>query len=121
MNPLIQLRKATPRISGRAGLFRAFAAAQAVVPPPDGRYPGGNTAEGDNALLSLTSGEYNTAIGFFSLSADTTGIHNTAIGGWSACFSNYRRQQYCHWALERFIVIPSAGKNTATGVFALSL
>jgi len=30
--------------------------ARAVVPPPDGGYPGGNTAEGQNALLSLTSG-----------------------------------------------------------------
>ena len=29
--------------------------AEAVVPPPDGVYPGGNTAEGQNALLSLTS------------------------------------------------------------------
>jgi hypothetical protein len=34
--------------------------AQAVSPPPDGGYPGGNTAEGQNAFLSLTSGTYNT-------------------------------------------------------------
>jgi hypothetical protein len=34
--------------------------AQAVVPAPDGGYPGGNTAEGQNALLSLTFGLYNT-------------------------------------------------------------
>ena len=26
----------------------------AVTPAPDGGYPGGNTAEGDNALFSLT-------------------------------------------------------------------
>mgnify|MGYP003694342943 CR=1 FL=1 len=26
-----------------------------VVPAPDGGYPGGNTAEGDNALFSLTN------------------------------------------------------------------
>ena len=37
--------------------------AQAVVPAPDGGYPGGNTAEGQNSLLSLTSGTYNTAVG----------------------------------------------------------
>jgi hypothetical protein len=30
---------------------------RAVVPPPDGGYPGGNTAEGQNALFSLTTGE----------------------------------------------------------------
>src|SRR5438132_6230507 len=37
--------------------------AQAVSPAPDGGYPGGNTAEGQNALFSLTSGTYNTAVG----------------------------------------------------------
>jgi hypothetical protein len=36
---------------------------QAVSPPPDGGYPNGNTAEGQSALLSLTSGTYNTAVG----------------------------------------------------------
>jgi endosialidase-like protein len=42
--------------------------ALAVFPPPDGGYPGGNTAEGQAALLSLTTGGFNTAVGFFSLS-----------------------------------------------------
>ncbi len=49
-------------------------------PPPDGGYPGGNTAEGQNALFSLTSGTYNTAVGFFSLRSNTSGNFNTAIG-----------------------------------------
>jgi hypothetical protein len=53
---------------------------QAVSPPPDGGYPGFNTAEGQNALLSLTSGIYNTAVGFSSLKSNTTGNLNTAIG-----------------------------------------
>ena len=42
-----------------------------VLPAPDGGYPGGNTAEGQNALLSLTAGAFNTAIGFLSLRSDT--------------------------------------------------
>ena len=33
---------------------------RAVVPPPDGGYPNQNTAEGDSALFSLTSGTDNT-------------------------------------------------------------
>ncbi len=53
---------------------------QAVSPPPDGGYPGGNTAEGQNALLGLTSGYYNTAVGFSSLKSNTIGYLNTAVG-----------------------------------------
>ena len=41
--------------------------ARAVVPPPDGGYPGFNTAEGTKALFSLTTGSANTAVGWFSL------------------------------------------------------
>ncbi len=33
-----------------------------VSPPPDGGYAGGNTAEGQKALLSLISGTYNNAV-----------------------------------------------------------
>ena len=53
---------------------------QAVSPAPDGGYAGGNTAEGQNALLSLTTGTYNTAVGFSSLTSNTEGQFNTAIG-----------------------------------------
>jgi hypothetical protein len=74
---------------------------QAVSPSPDGGYPGGNTAEGQNALLSLTSGGFNTAVGFFSLKNNTTGGLNTAIGA-GALLAN------------------TGGQNTATGAGALS-
>jgi hypothetical protein len=51
--------------------------ARAVVPPPDGGYPGANTAEGQNALLNLTTGTFNTAVGFLSLRSDMEGQFNT--------------------------------------------
>ena len=54
--------------------------AEAVNPPPDGGYPGGNTAEGDRALLSLTTGHNNTALGDAALQDNTTGYNNTATG-----------------------------------------
>src|SRR2546423_15660246 len=53
-------------------------AAGGLHPPPDGGYAGGNTAEGDNALFSLTTGVGNTAMGFNALRSDTTGNYNTA-------------------------------------------
>jgi hypothetical protein len=56
------------------------AQAQLPSPPPDGGYPGDNTAEGTNALFNLTTGTSNTAIGFNALTSNTTGGHNTAIG-----------------------------------------
>jgi hypothetical protein len=73
---------------------------QAVTPPPEGAYPGGNTAEGQDALLSLTTGTYNTANGFLSLKSNTTGRFNTAIGAGALLFN-------------------TAGQNTATGAGAL--
>ncbi|HEY2569323.1 MAG TPA: hypothetical protein VGI25_08385 [Candidatus Udaeobacter sp.] len=42
------------------GCFAVSPMTEAVTPPPDGGYPGGNTAEGASALLSLTGGTYNT-------------------------------------------------------------
>src|SRR5215470_15903743 len=54
--------------------------ARAVIPAPDGGYVGGNTAEGQNALLNLTTGLYNTAVGFLSLQTVTTGSFNTGLG-----------------------------------------
>jgi hypothetical protein len=53
---------------------------QAVVPPPDGGYPGNNTAEGTDALLSLITGTDNTAMGFQALANNTDGDNNTAAG-----------------------------------------
>src|ERR1700675_1755444 len=61
--------------------------ARAVDPPPDGGYPIQNTAEGDDALFSLTTGVDNTAIGFQALYSNTEGAGNTAIG-FHALFSN---------------------------------
>src|SRR5258705_13976284 len=52
----------------------------AVVPAPDGGYPGGNTAEGNNALFNLASGLDNTALGFDALFSNTAGNFSTAVG-----------------------------------------
>src|SRR6266581_4035141 len=56
------------------------AQAQLPSPSPDGGYPNGNTAEGDGALSSVTTGFRNTANGFSALFSNTTGSDNTANG-----------------------------------------
>src|SRR6476619_2790832 len=74
------LRRALLLISVALVCFGLLPEAQALVPAPDGGYPGGNTAEGQAALLSLTSGGFNTGVGFLSLKSNTEGNFNTAIG-----------------------------------------
>ena len=52
--------------------FSALPSSQAVMPPPDGGYPGFNTAEGQNALFSLATGVANTGLaGIRSLATPT--------------------------------------------------
>src|SRR5205823_7997138 len=58
----------------------SLSAGRAVSPPPDGGYPNYNTAEGDNALFSLTTGGNNTALGSNALRDDQSGSANTAVG-----------------------------------------
>jgi len=103
-------------------LFGLSPTAQAVTPAPDGGYPDFNTAEGDDALFSLTTGVGNTAIGTEALFSNTEGNFNTAIGvallnnttasnntatGAGALFSNTT------------IGVNSGDDNTATGFAAL--
>src|SRR5258708_2003357 len=54
-----------------------------LSPAPDGAYPSGNTAEGADALFSLTTGVYNTAIGADALFFNATGSYNTANGAFT--------------------------------------
>ena len=97
--------------------FALLPKAQAVSPPPDGGYPGGNTAEGHNALLSLTTGTYNTAIGLFSLEINTEGNFNTGVGA-GTLLANTAHQNTAIGA-GALLSNSSGVKNTANGAFAL--
>jgi hypothetical protein len=90
---------------------------RAVVPAPDGGYPNGNAAEGQNALFSLTSGGYNTAIGFLSLGSNTTNSFNTAVGA-GALLANTADQNTAIGA-GALLTSTMGYFNTATGAFAL--
>jgi hypothetical protein len=91
--------------------------AQAVSPPPDGGYPGGNTAEGQRALLSLTTGGFNTAIGYLSLRSNTIGNANTAVGA-GALFANTSDENTAV-GLGALLSHNTGSANTANGAFAL--
>ncbi len=90
---------------------------QAVVPAPDGGYPGGNTAEGQSALLGLTTGGFNTAVGFFSLRSNTTNSFNTALGA-GALFVNTSDENTATGA-GALLSSTTGSLNTANGAFAL--
>jgi len=123
MNPVIQLKQ----LSLLALLLACFAlpqSAQAVVPPPDGGYPGFNTAEGQNALFSLTTGQWNTALGAFTLWKNTDGSFNTAVGTAALLFNI--GNQSAGEGIENTAVGAAAllhnttgSANTAVGVDAL--
>ena len=72
---------------------------EAVSPRPDGDYPGGNTAEGQEALLNLNTGDFNMAVGWLSIATLTTGQLNTAIGAGTLLYQ-HRRRKYGHWCRE---------------------
>jgi len=102
----IQLKTTTSRFLIAIALvlacfaFSAAPNAFGVTPAPDGGYAGANTAEGQNAFLSLTGGGYNTTVGWFSLESLTTGSFNTAVGAGT-------------------LVLNTGDENTATGAGAL--
>ncbi len=90
---------------------------QAVNPPPDGGYTGGNTAEGQNALFSLTNGGFNTAVGFLSLRTNATGQLNTALGA-GTLLANTADNNTAVGA-GALLSNTTAGENTANGTLSL--
>ena len=118
MNPLIQLKATSPLLITLALLcIGLLPRTQAVVPPPDGGYPGFNTAEGQKALFSLTTGTGNVAVGWGSLFSDAEGSFNTAIGT-GALLLNTADQNTATGA-GALLFNNSGTYNTANGAFAL--
>jgi hypothetical protein len=113
----------------RYGLFlipfvlAAFAispSAQAQLsPPPDGGYANDNTAEGTDALFSLTTGPDNTGLGFEALYNNTTADSNTAIGS-QALFSNTTGARNTANGYAALNSNTTGERNTATGRAALT-
>ena len=99
---------------GLARAPRAFG----VSPAPDGAYPGANTAEGQNALQSLTSGIHNTALGYQTLFSNTTG-HDNMASGYLALFKNTTGSDNTANGVQALYSNTIGGLNTANGLQAL--
>jgi hypothetical protein len=121
MNRLIQLNKATAVFFVVLGLgcFWLSPLAPALSPPPDGGYPGANTAEGDGALQNLTTGINNTANGTGALTENTTGSHNTANGR-DALHLNTSGDFNTASGLQALFRNTTGSDNTADGANALA-
>jgi hypothetical protein len=125
MNAVIKASIGRPRLPAALifvilllGCFGLLHKAQAVNPPPDGGYSGGNTAEGQSALLSLTTGTNNTAVGWFSLKSLTSGQYNTALGA-AALFSADTTSLNTATGAAALFRNSSGNSNTADGALSL--
>jgi len=116
---ILRSRSASILVVLTLGAFAVAHDGHAVSPPPDGGYPGGNTAEGQSAVLSLTSGTFNTAIGFLSLSGLKEGNFNTGLGAGTLLF-NVADENTATGA-GALLSNTTGNPNTANGAFALFL
>ena len=114
---VMKIRSSVILITLACGFMAFLSKAQAVVPPPDGGYPGGNTAEGTSALLSRTTGMYNTAVGIYSILSLSDGNFCTGIGA-GTLLSNTADENTATGAGALFNHTDGGG-NTANGAFAL--
>jgi hypothetical protein len=115
MNPLTQLKHILVFLVALGlACFGLSPSVRAVSPPPDGGYPNNNTAEGTDALLSLTSGVWNVAVGFEALKSDTTGNQNTATG-YRALFSNVTGDKSTAYGSQALFSNTTGNDNVATG------
>ena len=119
MNRLIHLKGITQLfLIALAVLYLAILPkAQGVNPPPDGGYPSFTTAEGQNALFSLTTGSANTAVGWFSLFSNTDGSFNTATGAGALLFNT--ANQNTAFGTAALLSNTTGSDNTASGALAL--
>jgi hypothetical protein len=84
---------------------------------PDTALPGFNTADGDHALFSITTGAANSAFGWRSLFSNTDASFNTGVGALSLILNDGGDNTAVGAAALLFNT--TGGDNTAVGVAAL--
>jgi hypothetical protein len=121
MNTLIlQLKKVIPLrlIVFAVGSFAFCPQMQSTTDTPDpSPLPGSNTADGHDALASITTGIHNSAFGWSSLSSNGAANFNTGVGSGTLLVNTANENTAVGAA-----ALPNnttANNNTATGAFAL--
>ena len=121
----LRLRNSTNRSPLSAFLLIPFVIAGFALSPQgratcqDACLTNGNTVQGDDALISNTTGGDNTAIGFNALFNNTTSGNNTATGS-DALYSNTIGVANTATGTQALFSNATGNNNTATGVSALT-
>ena len=90
---------------------------RALVPPPDGGYPGFNTAEGDKALNLLTTGAGNTGLGWRACFNNFGASFNTGVGAGALVLN--RADANTAFGTASLLLNDQGSRNTAVGAAAM--
>lgn len=93
--------------------------AHAVVPAPDGCYPGLTTAEGCDALRFLMGGKANTAVGWHSLFSAGDSNFNTGVGAGALALTTTGADSNTALGTAAMMLNTSGFANAAVGTGAL--
>ena len=100
-------------------VFTCFALCPQVQATPDpGSVDPFNTADGDHALFSNTTGVANVAIGWYALFGNTEGSNNTAVGAAALDLNAGNNNTAVGTAA---LLLNTGSDNTAVGIAALEL
>jgi (2Fe-2S) ferredoxin len=96
----------------------ALCQVQAAVDTPDpGGKPVSNTADGQNALLTISTGIHNSAFGFDALLSNTDANFNTAVGSVALLVNDGSNNTAV--GAGALLLNSTGGDNCAVGTFAL--